>query len=204
MKKTISLLLITVLSLGILCGCDLITTDKNSIGKTANTAISTYAALEENFALRKLEGYVLYGAKLTVNSENVGRYTYIYTDKRPDNMNYSDILVVEVNTLNGKIEKCSAPDYATYSSEPYEMIKSGMPIEMTSFNIDSDAAIRTAANAHFGNNFVYNYIETTVVYENGAPVYKINHISLVNECVYNTVIDAMTGTVISKSVEDLY
>lgn len=203
MKKIVSLILILTLCIPLLCGCNIITTEKNSIGKSANTAITTYAAIEENFVLRKMSGYNLYGVKLNVNSENVGKYTYIYTDKSPGEMEYSDILIVEINTLNGRIEKFSAPDFVTYESEPYEIIKTGMPLEMTSFAVDSDAALRTAQDCHFGNNFVYNYIETTVVYENGAPVYKIDHISLVNDCIYKTVVDAMTGTVVNTSVEEL-
>ncbi len=202
MKRIISLLLVLMLLLSF-CSCNIIKTDKNNIGKTSNTAVSIYAALKENFVLRKMEGYNLYGVKLLVNSENVGKYTYVYTDKRPDDMSYSDILVVEVNTLTGNIEKFSSPDYEEYSSEPYEMIKSAMPLDMTKFVIDSDVAMRKAADCHFGNNFVYNYIETVILYENGMTVYDIDHISLVNNCIYNTVVDAMTGTVISSSVEEL-
>lgn len=208
MKRVFSLLLTSFLCLALLSSCDIdvikmISNDKNSIGKTANTAITTYDALKENFALRKMEGYSLYGAKLSVNSENVGKYTYVYTDKRPDEAKYSDILVVEVNTLNGKIEKFSAPDYSVYKQEPYEMIKTAMPLDMSNFAIDSDEAMRIAAKCHFGNDFVYNFIEIIAVYENGAPVYKVNHISLVNECIYKTVVDAMTSDVVSISVEEL-
>ena len=35
------------------------------------------------------------------------------------------------------------------------------------------------------------------------PLYEINHISLVNNCVYHSVVDVMSGEVINKSVEEL-
>ena len=186
-----------------LCGCNFISTDKNTISKTANTAMTVYSALQENFVLRKAEGYTLYGIRMLVNSENVGKYTYIYTDKRPDDMSYSDILVVEVNNRTGRIEKFSSPDYATYADAPYEMIKTAMPVDPSLFAVDSDTAVKSAVNTHFGDDFIFNYIDTRVVYQNGCYVYDIDHISLVNNCIYNTVVDAMTGTVISSSVEEL-
>ena len=203
MKKILTFVLIITLSLSLLCGCNIFPNEKNSVGKAANTVITTYTALQENFALRKKSGYNLYGVKLSVDSENVGTYTYIYTDKRPDDMKYSDILVVRINSLNGKIEKFSAPEFEDYGTEPYEMIKSAMPLTLTSFAIDSDAAIKIASDHHFSNNFIYNFLEIVVIYENGAPVYKIKHISLVNECIYYTVVDAMTGAVVTDAVEEL-
>ena len=203
MKKTLIFILIMTLSLSLLCGCNIFPNEKNSIGKAANTVITTYTALQENFVLRKKTDYNLYGIKLSVDSENVGTYTYVYTNKRPDSIKYSDILIVKINSLNGKIEKFSAPEFENYGTEPYEMIKTAMPLVMTSFNVDSDVAIKTASDHHFSNNFVYNFLEIVVVYENGAPVYKIKHISLVNECIYYTVVDAMTGAVVSSSVEEL-
>lgn len=202
MKKLICLSLICILLFSV-CSCNIITTDKNTIGKAANTAVTVYTALEENFTLREMTGYSLYGIHLRVNSENVGTYTYVYTNKRPDDMSYSDILVVEVNNRTGRIEKFSSPDYETYAEAPYDMIKTAMPLDPSSFAVDSDAAMKTATKTHFGNNFIYNYVDTRIVYENGAYIYDIDHISLVNNCVYNTVIDAMTGAVITSGVEEL-
>lgn len=162
-----------------------------------------YNALKENFLLREKTGYDLYGITLTVNSENVGVFTYVYTDKRPDDMKYSDILIVEVNNRTGKIEKFSSPDYATYGEAPFEMIRGAMPIYPSSFVIDSDKAMSNAAKTHYGDKFNYNYVRLSVVCEDGVPVYKVSHISLVNDCAYNTTVDAMTGDVIFSSVEPL-
>ncbi len=202
--KNSAIIIFTVLVLCItLCGCDFISSEKNSIGKTNNTVISVYNALVDNFTLREKTGYDLYGIELTVNSENVGTYTYIYTDKRPDDLKYSDILVVEINNRTGRIEKFSAPDYATYGDKPYDVIKNAIPIDPSYFGIDSDKAMSNAAKAHFGENFIYNYVQLSVLYENGNPVYKVSHISLVNNCSYNSTVDVMTGNVISTSVEEL-
>lgn len=201
-KSVVSIMLISVLLLS-LCSCDFINSEKGSIPKTNNTVISVYNALEDNFVLREKTGYALYGITLTVNSENVGVFTYVYTDKRPDDMKYSDILIVEVNNRTGKIEKFSSPDYATYGEAPFEMIKSAMPIHPSTFVVDSDKAMSNAAKTHYGDKFNYNYVRLSVVCENGVPVYKVSHISLVNDCSYNSTVDAMTGDVISSSVESL-
>ena len=203
MKKTvvaIALMLCIVLGLS---GCDILTSKKNSIGKTGNTMISVYDALKENLDSRGLDGYSLYGAKLTVNSENVGKYIYVYANKRPDDMNYSDILLVEVNNRTGKIEKCGPPDYAVYADMPYEMTSSAMPIDPDSFLIDSDAAVKKAALAHQGDGFVYNYTELVMRYKDGKPLYDIGHISLVNNCIYHTCVDVMTGDVLNTYVEEM-
>lgn len=202
LKKIVSAVLITVLTLSLACSCSF-SNDKNSIGKSSNTIVTVYESLKENFKLRKKEGYSLYSASLVVNSENVGTYTYIYTNKRPDELNYSDILIVEINNRTGEIEKFSSPDYEVYKNEPYDAIKSATPIDPSTFAIDSDKAIKLAATTHFNNNFHFNYISLNVGYYDGAPAYKVSHISLVQNKVFVTNINAMTGTVISHTTEEL-
>ncbi len=202
MKKSISILLILI-TLICFSGCNIISTEKNTIGKTNDTIAAVYNALTENFKVRKKEGYSLYGARLLVNSENVGTYTFIYTDKRPDELKYSDILIVEVNNRTGRIEKFSSPEYSVYESMPYNVIKTAMPIDPSTFKIDSDAAVKIAIKAHSGNNFHFNYVQTDLGYINGSTVYEIKHISLVNNTVFKTVVDVMTGTVVSTLVEAL-
>ncbi len=203
MKRLISILLILITVLFCLGGCDILSKEKNTVGKSNNTIVTVYNALTENFALRKKEGYLLYGARLIVNSENVGTYTYIYTNKRPDQMKYSDILIVEVNNRTGKIEKFSSPEYSVYESMPYDVIKTAMPLNPLEFKIDSDEAIKIAAKAHNGNNFHYNYIQADLGYINGSTIYEIKHISLVNNSVFKTAVDVMSGTVVSTLVEEL-
>lgn len=202
MKKVIAFILALLIVLTI-SGCDYLTNEKNSIGKSGNTVKTVYSALEDNFIVRKMEGYKLYGLKFVANIENVGKYTFVYTDKRPDELTYSDILMVEINNRTGKIEKFSAPDYKTYGAEPFDIIKNAVPIDPSSFLIDSDAAIKNAAAAHRNDSFVYNYIELSLTYSDGRPTYKVEHISLVNNCVYKSEVDAMTGEVIIKSAEEL-
>ena len=203
MKRLLSIVLILITVLFCFSGCNLISSEKNTVGKSDNTVVGVNNALTENVALRKKEGYSLYGARFVVNSENVGTYTYIYTDKRPDILKYSDILIVEVNNRTGKIEKFSSPEFAEYGSMPYDVIKTAMPLNPAAFKIDSDEAIKIAAKAHFGDNFHYNYIQADLGYINGSTVYEIKHISLVNNNVFKTVVDVMSGTVVSSSVEDL-
>lgn len=203
MKRTVSAVFICFVLITLLSGCSVLSGVNNNVGKTDNTLISVYGALKENLAQRGREGFVLYGARLRVNSENVGSYVYVYTDKRPDDMKYSDILIVEVNNRTGRIEKCSAPDWAEYGAEPYDLISSAMPLEPDKFPIDSDTAVKNAALAHQQNGFVYNYIELTLSYTDGMPVYDIDHISLVNNCIYRSRVDVVTGEVINKSVEEL-
>ncbi len=201
MKKLVCIFLacLTVL----LSGCGMFSRASNNIGKSDNTVKSVYSALNDNLAERGMEDYVLYGVKMLVNSENVGTYTYVYTDKRPDNMQYSDILIVEVNNRSGKIEKCSAPDYAQYGTEPYELISSAMPLDPVKLEVDSDTAIKNAALSHAGDSFIYNYIELVLSYKNGMFLYDIGHVSLVNDCVYRSTVDAGTGDVIEATVEEL-
>lgn len=203
MKRLLCSAVAIITMLVSLCGCNIISTEKNTIGKINNTVMTVYNALLQNFELRKKENYDLYGVSVIVNSENVGTYTFIYTNKRPDELNYSDILVVEINNRTGKIEKFSEPDYAVYGQKPYDVIKTAMPIDPSAFALDSDAAVKLAAKTHQGEKFLYNYIQTDVGYVNGQPVYDISHISLVYNCVYKTEINALTGSVISYSVEEL-
>ncbi len=201
MNKLLSAI-ICILTVFAISGCDFLSA-KDSIEKTNNTIIKAYTALEENLVQRGKENYRLYGAKLVVNSENVGTFTYVYTDKRPDEMKYSDILIVEINNRTGKIEKCSAPDWDEYGTMPYELISSAMPIVPTQFNIDSDTAIQNAAAAHRKSGFIYNYVELTLSYKDGMAVYEIGHISLINNCIYKSLIDVDTGFVIEKWTEEL-
>ncbi len=203
MKRIVSLFLILTTVVFCFSGCDILSNEKNTVGKSNNTFITVYDALKENFAMRKKEGYSLYGARLIVNSENVGKYTYIYTNKRPDQLKYSDILIVEVNNRSGKIEKFSSPEYAVYGSMPYDVIKTAMPLNPSKFRVNSDEAIKIAAKTHMGNNFHYNYIQADLGYLNGLIIYEIKHISLVNNAVFKTSIDVMSGTVVSTQVEEL-
>ena len=50
-----------------------------------------------------------------------------------------------------------------------------MPLDPTAFKIDSDGAVKLAAQAHFGEKFLYNYIQTDVGYVGGQVVYDISH-----------------------------
>ena len=203
MKRLLCAMLIAVTLLLALGGCNILANEKNTVGKSNNTVVTLYKSLVENFKLREKEGYHLYGVSSLVNSENVGTYTFIYTDKRPDELNYSDILIVEINNRTGRIEKFSSPEYAVYGQKPYSFIKTAMPLDPTAFKIDSDGAVKLAAQAHFGEKFLYNYIQTDVGYVGGQVVYDISHISLVYNCIYKTQINAMTGAIISSSVEEL-
>ena len=202
MKKTVSVLLIALLAVT-LCGCNFIGDGRNTVGKSNNTVMTVYTALKDNLASRGKDEYKLYGVRLVTNSENVGKFTYYYAAKRPDEMKYSDILVVEVNNRSGRIEKCSSPDYAEYGATPFEIVSTAMPIDPDSFGVDSGEALKNAARAHTDGGFVYNYVELFVSYKDGAVVYDIGHVSLVNNCIYHSIVDVMTGAVISTSVEDL-
>lgn len=196
-------LLCSVLALLVIASFSSCGISADNIGKTANSAMTVATELTDIFAARKKTGYDLYGIKMLVNSENVGTYSYFYTNKRADEVRYSDILVVEINNRTGKIERFSAPDYDKHGTEPYDLISTAMPIYPQYFGIDSTAAIKKAENEHFGNHFSYNYIETTVCYKDGMTVYDIDHISLINNCIYNTVIDTATGNVLDSSVKEL-
>ena len=203
MKRYLCSAIAVITILLTLSGCNIIATETNTIGKSKNSIVTVYEALVENFKLRKKEDYQLYGASMLVNTENVGTFTYVYTDKRPDKLNYSDILIVEINNRTGRIEKFSSPEYSVYEQMPYDVIKTSMPIDPVSFKLDSDDAIKVAAATHQGNHFLYNYIRLNVGYSDGQYIYDVEHISLVYDCIYKTRVNAMTGTVISSSVEDL-
>lgn len=202
MKRIVSVLLILSIVF-CLAGCSMLGESKNTVGKSNNTVMTVYTALKTYLASRGKGDYRLYGVRLVTNSENVGKFTYYYADKRPDAMKYSDILIVEVNNRSGKIEKCSSPDYAEYGAAPFEIVSTAMPIDPDGFRLDSEDAVKNAANAHTDSNFVYNYIELYVQYKDGEVVYDIGHVSLVNNCIYHSVVDVMTGAVISTSVEEL-
>lgn len=203
MKRIISLLCILTCTLTLLCGCANLPFGKSNVGKGANTVMTVYTAVNEMMKEKNKADYKLYGIRMLMNSENVGTFTYVYTDKRPDAMSYSDIFVVKVNNRTGNIEKMSAPDFADYGSAPYDMIKTAVPIDPSHFGVDSDTALKTASKAHFATGLTYNYIDANILYKDGLCVYEVKYISLVENLVYISVVDALTGTLISKTVEEL-
>ena len=205
MKKRIFLGIICVTMLLSLCACNSFSISLNTVGK-ANTSAKKMAAVIEEDLLGEKEksNYNLYGIEMSMNTEDIGKARLIFTDKLPQNLQYSDIMVVTVDTRTGEIESVSEADFSTMGATPYDSIVEGAPLQISSWKKDSDEALTIAQNTFYGeDDFVYNYVQISAVVKNEISQYNVTFISFVNHLKYTCAVDAMTGTVVYKDIVEL-
>lgn len=202
-KIVIFCLWMVIISL-LLCGCDVYSFGRQTVGK-ANTTIQKI--VPELQTIMEKKGYKdqrLYGVYMTLNDEKIGDVMLAYADKMPQEISYRDILLVHIDSRTGDIKSMGEPSYSEYGSTPYDFVSGAGPIDVSEWKYDSDAAITAAASAFTTENgFDYNYIWVKAFSEGGVEMYEITFISLIQHMQYVCKIDAYTGSVLSqKTIED--
>ena len=128
MKKSIVAILILVTILLSLSSCSIpligdFFESENSLGKTNNTAVTIAAAMGEFLAAKKKEDSSLYGVELVLNSDGNGQVCLYYSQKKPAEAEYSDVLVAEVDSKTGHVERFSSAKYEKDGLLPYQLVK---------------------------------------------------------------------------------
>ena len=205
MKKKVFVSLICLCLMVTLSACSGFSISINTVGKYSTTAKKIAAVIEEDLLNEKGESkYRLYGIEMSMDTEDIGKAQLIYTDKLPQQLNYSDITVVTVDTRTGEVESVKSADFTTMGTTPYESIVEGAPLNISSWIKDSDEALSVARNTFYGEeDFVYNYVQVSAFIKNEISQYKVTFISFVNHLEYTCWVDAMTGTVIDKEITEL-
>ena len=209
MKKRIFALLSAILLLLSLSSCTLpIVSDfidsEESLGKTNNTAVAIAGAMKDYLAYKKKSDLSLYGIEMILNSDGNGTVKLYYANELPEKVAYSDIMVAEVDSKTGHVERFSKADYAQDGLTPYQMVMECNAFDAASLPVDSGKAISAGVRAFSSNtDFHYDYVQMELTSTGLLEQYTIRFISMLNDTIYNCVVDAVSGTVVSSSAEAL-
>lgn len=206
MKKKIGALLTAFVMLFGMSGCSLpiigdFIESENSLGKTNNTAVTIAAAMPEFLKAKRKSDLVLYGVEMVLNEDSNGIVKLYYTGAKPNEAEYSDIFVAEVDSKTGHVERFETVQYAEDGITPYEMVKNGSPIDVPALPIDSGKAISAGAKAFSGDlEYHYDYIHVLLHKSTGLEQYEIRFISMLNDQIYYSTVDGVSGALIASSV----
>lgn len=205
MKKRLSLIAGLVLAVMLLSGCKSFSVSLRTVGKDNTSALKMARTINEDlYSDKKHSNYKLYAVNMAMDAEGIGTAQLIYTSKLAQNLKYSDITVVTVDTRTGKVESVKDASFASSGLAPYESIVHGAPLQMENWKKDSSDARTIAQNTFAGEtNFVYNYITIYASVVNSVEQYEVTFISFVNQLKYVCVVDGMTGAVLSKEIMSL-
>lgn len=205
MKRKIAFLSILLVVVLLFTSCKGLDISIGSVGKNNTTAKKIAAEIEKDLTGEdKTNNYVLYGVEMSMDYEGIGKAQLFYTDKLPQDLMYSDITVVTVDTRTGKIDSVGGADFATMGVTPYECIVDGAPLMLSEWKKDSEEARTVAENTFYGEeNFVYNYVKISAGIVNELRQYEVTFISFVNNLQYRCCIDGMSGAVISSEITEL-
>ena len=205
MKRTIFLILLCLAMLFSFTACSSFSISTNSVGKDNTSAKKMAEVIKADLeAKSENSNYTLYGIEMTMDTEDIGKAKLLYTDKLPQNLKYSDITVVTVDTRTGKIESVEDADFSTMGTVPYKTIVDGAPLGIGDWKKDSDEALAIAQNTFYGEqDFIYNYARLTAKIQDDVCQYEVTFISFVNDLQYSCCVDAMTGAVFAKEIEAL-
>lgn len=205
MKRKVFLLLMCFVMLFSLTACSQFTLSLNSVGKDNTSAKKMAEAIRTELESKEqMADYSLYGIEMSMDTEDIGKAKLVYTDKLPQNLKYSDITIVTVDTRTGKIESVEDADFTTMGTAPYESIVDGAPLVLSAWRKDSDEALTIAQNTFYGEeDFVYNYVRISAVVLDEICQYRVTFISFVNHLQYSCSVDAMTGVVFNKEITEL-
>lgn len=194
-----ALVLISLSSCSVPIISDFVQSDE-SLGKTNNTAVPIAAAMKEYLQAKNKEDLFLYGIEMILNSDGNGTVKLFYTKKTPEEAEYSDIYVAEVDSRTGHVERFSKADYAEDGLTPFELVKYGNAFDAATLPVDSEKAISAAAQA-FSNNqdFHYDYVQVELSMTGALEQYEIRFISMLNDRTYLCMVDAVNGAVLESS-----
>ena len=206
MKKSIFAFLLAVSMLFSLSSCTVpilgdFFESEESLGKTNNTSVTIAGAMKEYLVKKNKEDLSLYGVELVLNSDGNGTVKLYYAAESPDQVDYSDIQVAEVDSTTGHVERFSKADYAQDGLIPYQMVKECSAFDAATLPIDSEKAISKGVRA-FSNDldFYYDYVQIELTAPNTLEQYSIRFISMLNDTVYYCTVDAVNGAVLTSSV----
>ena len=205
MKKRVLFLSFMLVVVVLFSSCKSLDVSINTVGKNNTTAKKIAAQIEEDLTADKKENdYVLYGVDMSMDSEGIGKAQLFYTNKLPQDLKYSDITVVTVDTRTGKIDSVNDANFATMDVAPYEYVVNGAPLLLSEWKKDSEDARTVAENTFYGEeNFVYNYVKISAAVVDELRQYEVTFISFVNRLQYTCHVDGMTGNVISSEITQL-
>lgn len=194
-----ALVLISLSSCSVPIISDFVQSDE-SLGKTNNTAVPIATAMKEYLQAKNKEDLSLYGIEMILNSDGNGTVKLFYTKKTPEEAEYSDIYVAEVDSRTGHVERFSKADYAEDGLTPFELVKYGNAFDAATLPVDSEKAISAAAQA-FSNNqdFHYDYVQVELSMTAAPEQYEIRFISMLNDRTYLCMVDAVNGAVLESS-----
>lgn len=205
MKKRVLCLLWVCITILMLTSCNNLSVSINSVGKDNTTAKRMAVEIEKDLTEEgKKNDYVLYAIEMSMDMEGIGKAQLIYTSELPQDLQYSDIFVVTVDTRTGKVDSVKDADFSSMGVTPYERIVDGAPLMITDWKKDSSDARTIAENTFYGEeNFIYNYVQISAAVIDEIRQYEVTFISFVNHLQYTCFVDGMTGTVISKEISKL-
>ena len=208
MKRSIvAFLLVVLMLLSSSCAIpiigDFVQSDE-SLGKTNNTAVTIAAAMKDYLKKKDKQNLSLYGVDLLLNSDGNGEVKLFYAQGKTQDMKYDDIYVAEVDSTTGHVERFSKADFSKDELAPYEIVRNGKPMDAGALPIDSEKAISLAVKRFASNpEFHYDYVQIRLSMPAATEIYSISFISMLNDVVYSTTVDAVTGTLLDSSSRPL-
>ena len=205
MKRKIFVFILCLVTLLTVSGCSTLSLTLKSVGKDSTGAKKMATAINKDIKNRKRMGdYTLYGIDMSMDTEGNGKAHLIYTRKLLQELKYSDIMIVTVDTRTGKVESAKEADFATYGTLPYEVIVDGAPLMIESWKQDSTSAMAIAQKSFFEeDDFVHNYVQICTRVKDGIGQYDITFVSLVKGLRYECAVDGMSGAILKKEIKDL-
>lgn len=177
---------------------------ENSLGKTNNTAVTISAAMKAFLKGKNKGHYSLYGMEMILNSDGNGAIKLFYTGETPENADYSDVYVAEVDSKTGHVERFEKADYAKDGLAPYQCVREGYAFDGASLPIDSGKAIANGVKSFSSDaDFHYDYVQMQLKSDGQTEQYTVRFISMLNDMIYHCNIDAVSGNVLKASVAPL-
>lgn len=207
-KNVLALIMALMLLLGMTsCSIPIISDfieSEDSLGKTNNTAVAIAAAMKDYLKNKKADDLSLYGIEMILNSDGNGNVKLYYAEGSPDQVDYSDIRVAEVDSKTGHVERFSKADYAKDGIAPYQTVRDCNAFDAGTLPIDSQKAISLGIRAFSSDSeFHYDYVQLSLTSPGDLEQYEIRFISMLNDTVYTCKVDAVNGAVLSSAVNAL-
>ena len=201
-KRVVAFLILISVSFA-LSSCKMIS-GKNSLGKTNNTAVTIADAMNDYLQKKNKGNYSLYGIESALNGDNNGIIKLYYSAVPSDKAAYTDILVAEVDSKTGHVERLGKANYAKDGLAPYEIVKENESFDAASLPIDSGAALSAATRTFSSEaDFYYDYVQIKLICNEGLEQYEIRLISMLNDLIYCCNVDAVSGVALHWAIEPL-